>query len=118
MTSSTLIPELDAERIRRWCAGRVPPHARHQVFVEAQIEGHTVDVVERRALWDREDAPESEWAASPVARFRYVTGRKVWQLYWRDRNLKWHLYQPLPESSFVQHLIDEVDHGGNPIFWG
>jgi hypothetical protein len=31
------IPELDIARVQRWCAARVPEHARHQVRVECQV---------------------------------------------------------------------------------
>src|SRR5215204_1490316 len=31
------LPDLDIARVQRWCAARVPEHARHQVRVECQI---------------------------------------------------------------------------------
>ena len=32
-----MLPELDVTRVQRWCAARVPEHARHQVRVECEI---------------------------------------------------------------------------------
>jgi hypothetical protein len=43
------LPELDIARVQRWCAARVPEHARHQVRVEYQIALRHITIVERRA---------------------------------------------------------------------
>ncbi|GAA3130469.1 hypothetical protein GCM10020255_004080 [Rhodococcus baikonurensis] len=42
----------------------------------------------------------------------------LWTLYWRDRNLKFHRYQFLAPSPHVQDLLDHIENGGDPIFWG
>ncbi|WP_424752096.1 DUF3024 domain-containing protein [Mycobacterium sp.] len=39
-------------------------------------------------------------------------------LYWRDRNLRYHQYQPLDPSPRVQDLLDDLDSRADPIFWG
>jgi hypothetical protein len=35
------LPELDVAGVQRWCAARVPEHARHQVRVEYEVAHHT-----------------------------------------------------------------------------
>jgi Protein of unknown function (DUF3024) len=42
----------------------------------------------------------------------------LWTLYWRDRNLKYHRYEPLDPSPQVQDLLDYLDDRADPIFWG
>ena len=42
----------------------------------------------------------------------------LWTLYWRDRNLKYHRYDPLDPSPRVEDLLDYLDQRANPIFWG
>jgi len=42
----------------------------------------------------------------------------LWTLYWRDRNLKFHRYQPLDPSPRVRELLDYLDKHADPIFWG
>ena len=37
---------------------------------------------------------------------------------WRDRNLKYHRYDPLDPSPRVQDLLDYLDDQADPIFWG
>ena len=43
------LPELDVARVQRWCAGRVPEHALHQVRVECEVAPRHLTIIERRA---------------------------------------------------------------------
>src|SRR5215207_11273482 len=86
------LPELDVARVQRWCAARVPEHARNQVRVECETAPRHLTIVERRAPWRADFGPE--WTSFPIARLRYTTADKSWSLYWRDRNLRFHLYDP------------------------
>src|SRR4029450_3265040 len=82
------LPELDVARVRRWCAARVPEHARHQVRVECQIAPRHLTIVERRAPWREDFGPE--WTSFPIARLRYTLTDNSWTLYSRHRNLALH----------------------------
>ncbi|MGG7104875.1 DUF3024 domain-containing protein [Rhodococcus sp. 24CO] len=42
----------------------------------------------------------------------------LWVLYWRDRHLKFHCYQFVDPSLHIQDLLDHIENGGDPIFWG
>jgi len=54
----------------------------------------------------------------PIARLHYTKATGLWTLYWRDHNLKYHRYQPLDPSPQIQDLVDYLDSGTDPIFWG
>jgi hypothetical protein len=99
------LPELDVARVQRWCAGRVPEPARHQVRVECQAAPRHLTIVERRAPW-REDFGA------------YTAADKSWTLYWRDRNLRFHLYDLLAPPHQVDDLLTELDRDPTCIFWG
>jgi hypothetical protein len=60
------LPELDIARVQRWCAARVPEHARHQVRVECRVAPRHLTIVERRAPWHQDHGPE--WTGFPIAR--------------------------------------------------
>ncbi len=47
-----------------------------------------------------------------------VKVRREWSLYWRDRNLKFHLYDRVPPTPTIQVLQDEVTADSTSIFWG
>ncbi len=110
------LPGLDVAAIRHFCEQRVPPHALHQVRIEADISPTAVTIVEVRAPWREDYGPE--WTRGGVARLRYVTKYRHWVLYWRDRNQKWHLYDLLEPSPDVLVLLDEIDRDPTCIFWG
>src|SRR4051812_38619640 len=101
------LPDLDIARVERWCAARVPDHARHQVRVECQIAPRHLTIVERRIPWRADLGPE--WTSFPIARLRYSATDQTWTLYWRDRNLRFHIYNQLAPSNQVEDLLTELD---------
>jgi len=102
-------------RVQRWCAARVPEHARHQVRVECEVAPRHLTIVERRAPWREDFGPE--WTAFPIARLRYTAADKSWTLYWRDRNLRFHLYEPMAPSHRVEDPRRQTAHLP-PLRWG
>jgi hypothetical protein len=47
-----------------------------------------------------------------------VKARRRWSLNWRDRNLKFHIYDRVAPTPNVQTLLDEVTADPMHIFWG
>lgn len=73
-------------------------------------------ILEYRPPWRADYGPN--WTRFPIARLRYTKTRRQWSLYWRDRNLRFHLYEPAPATSSVEDLLAEVDRDPTGIFWG
>ena len=94
---------------------RVPEHARHQVRVECEVAPRHLTIVERRAPWREDFGPE--WTTFPIARLRYTAADKSWTLYWRDRNLRFHLYEPMAPSHRVEDPRHQTAHLP-PLRWG
>ena len=109
-------PPIDVAAIRSYCEQRVPPHALHQVRVEAIVDGNTVTIAERRAPWRPDFGPE--WTTGPVARLRYVHKHGHWTLLWRDSNQRWHHYDFVEPTPDVTLLLDEIEKDPTCIFWG
>ena len=40
------------------------------------------------------------------------------RMYWRDRNLRFHLYGRLAPSNRIDDLLSEIDRDPTCIFWG
>jgi Protein of unknown function (DUF3024) len=110
------LPELDMARVRRWCQQRVPEHARSQVKVECDMTPRHLTIVECRPPW-REDMG-AEWTRFPIARLRYTKATRQWSLYWRDRHLRFHLYDRIAPSPRIDDLLREIDRDPAAIFWG
>jgi hypothetical protein len=93
-----------------------PNRPRHQVRVECQIAPRYLTIVERRAPWREDFGPE--WTSFPIARLRHTVAGNSWTLYWRDRNLRFHIYDLLAPSDRVDDLLNEIDRHPTCIFWG
>ena len=107
------ISQLDIVRIRHWCDARVPEHLWDEAKVEADAAERHVTIVEVRPPWDG----QGEHTRLPIARLRFTKSTKLWSLYWRDRNLKFHAYD-IEASPLVDDLLDYIDNSGDPIFFG
>ena len=109
------VPEIDLQRIERWCLAETSPLHADELRVEADVTAAAVTIVETRPPWDD---PTGEWTRFPIARLRYTATTGKWTLYWRDRHLQFHRYDRTPPSLQVQALLDVLADSGDPIFWG
>jgi hypothetical protein len=117
--ASASLPDADVDRARRWAQqrnDRLPERAIGQIRYEVDIAGQAVTMYECRPPWRPEYGPE--WTRFPIVRFRYTKTRREWTTYWRDRNSKFHRYDPIPPSLDLQDLIDAVETDRSGIFWG
>jgi len=102
--------------MQRWCDRRVPEHVRDQLRVECDVAPRHLTVIETRPPWRADFGPE--WTRFPIARLRYTKTTGMWELYWRDRNLKFHRYDRLAPSLLVDDLLAEIERDPTMIFWG
>lgn len=98
-----------------YCERKVPLRVRDKVRLVHRWIGTKVVLVEQRPYWKDSSAP---WIDSPVVQFRYHAETNDWTLYWRDRNQRWHPYEPHPGSRSINRLLAEVDQDPTGIFWG
>jgi len=110
------LPELDVARVQRWCAAQVPEHLRGEIRVECAITARHLTISECRPPWREDFGPE--WTRFPIARLHHTKTTGLWALYWRDRDLRFHRYQPLDPSPRVQTLLDYLDKHADPILLG
>jgi hypothetical protein len=81
-SQSPSLPETDLARINRWVTRRnerIPPHARNQIRIEADVDDRSVTILECRPPWDP-DRMGPEWTRHPIARLRYTRSRHEWDL--------------------------------------
>jgi hypothetical protein len=114
------LPETDLARIARWIEReneRIPPDARDQVRIEADLDSRSATILECRPPWEPERM-SPEWTRVPIARLRYTKTRREWTLYWPDRNSRFHLYDRAQPTTDVDILLREIDLDPTSIFWG
>ena len=78
------------------------------------VKGHDVTVYEERSRWNK----PREWTSEGIVKFKYIKDQDVWTLYRMRQDLKWHLYEPLPESRTIERLVAEVDKDLHGAFFG
>jgi hypothetical protein len=111
MLPAAQVKEVEAV-LGEFCRREPPLHVRSQLEYAARIDGTAATLVELRPAF-RADIGRTE---SPVARFRFSAKDGSWQLYWRDRNLRWHRYgRP---ARHLATLFAEVRRDPTGIFWG
>ena len=99
-------PDLDFERIRRWCASRIPPPYAHEWRVAAKAKGKSVTIFDTRAPMDADDGPE--WSSQPIAQLRFSGSKLSWTLFWPDRYACWHRY-PHIQAGTVEDMLIEIE---------
>ena len=60
---------------------------------------------------------EADWFDVFVARLRFTRSRG-WELYWPDRDSKFHLYEAVEPTQNVTLLLTEIDSDPTGIFFG
>ncbi len=108
------MPETDLKRIDRWCRERVPEALWDEVKIIYQTGPGYITIFETRPDW--QGGPD--WIDFPIARLRYSSATGQWVIYWRDRNLKFHLYDRKRPTKNIQDLLDYIGSHQDPIFFG
>jgi hypothetical protein len=49
---------------------------------------------------------------------RFAATTKAWTLYWRDRNLRFHVYDLIIPSRHIDDLLTEITNDPTATFWG
>jgi LPS sulfotransferase NodH len=111
---ATVLPEIDVEKVKRWCRDRVPDQVKDEVRLEVTTRGKSVSIHECRPVW--RGAP-GEWTRMAIAQLRYE-GDGTWTLYCADRNDRWTPYFDLDAHQPVDVIIDELENDPTCLFWG
>jgi hypothetical protein len=78
------------------------------------VRGNAITLAEERVHWKD---PERR-TRSDIATFRFHPYTGTWELYWADRNDRWHLYEDAAPTAYIRTLLEVVDRDPTGIFWG
>ncbi len=112
-----VVPETDVHRVLLWANKRNRPEILDAYRIEVDVAPASITILECRPPW-RPVAGNFSWTRFPIARLRYTKSKRTWTLYWRDRNLKFHLYEATAPTESLDELLDEIDTDRTAIFWG
>ena len=97
-----------------WAKRRPPLHLREKVREGQRIAGHEIELFFVRPLFLE---PTSN-VESSIAKTRYARTRKIWRVFWKRADGKWHRYKPRPEVRSLQAFLKLVDEDEYGCFWG
>lgn len=98
----------------RFIVNRVPKHAQNKVRIGYIAKGMIITLFEQRPYFKN----KAIWTKSDIARVRYSKTDGTWTLYYRDRNGKWHVYDPLPPTPDIGAVLQVIKADPTGIFWG
>ena len=80
---------------------RAPPHLRHELNFSFRISGQSIVFFEVRPSCARKDVERLEHL---VAKATYNKTKKVWRVFWRRADGKWHVYPPETRGHNVRKV--------------
>ena len=79
-----------------------------------RITGQNFEIFEIRPRWDE----PSIKLEIPVAKATYVKKTKIWKLYWKRADMKWHRYKLFEDSESLEEVLEAIDQDEYGCFWG
>ena len=113
------ISEFEIKRIEKLVGNfiekrRPPANLRNKLDLSFKISGQRFEIFEIRPMWN----DPNEKIEGSVAKATYVKKSKIWKLYWKRADMKWHRYQPFPESNSLEEILEVVGEDAHHCFWG
>ncbi|MHB1014019.1 MAG: DUF3024 domain-containing protein [Desulfurivibrionaceae bacterium] len=93
---------------------RPPPHIRPELDLGYRITGHSVEIFEIRPDWRN----PKEKIEHPVAKATFVRTKNLWRIFWMRKDLKWHSYEPHPETRNLETFLTVVGRDEHCCFFG
>lgn len=99
---------------RFWSRRRPPLHLREKIREGQRLEGFNIELFFARPSFFR----PGEIIEEDIARIQWVCARKIWKLYWKRADLKWHRYDPHPEAATLAEALRVIDEDASCCFFG
>ncbi len=110
------IPELERLRVgailATYCEKKVPRRSRSKKRIDYRFDGNSVVLFESRPLGGK----TSKWKDAPIAKFRYLVGKKLWILYRLDKRGQWQRHSGTEATSRLKSLLAEVERDPEELF--
>lgn len=90
------------------------PEIRAQLDFGYSYDGKIAVLYEIRPFWNN----PKEIQHNEFAKIRFYKSRQEWNLYWMRASGKWELYEPFPESTHLDNIIDTIREDKHGCFYG
>ncbi len=97
-----------------WVRHRPPLRLRDKVREGQRIDGHAIELFLNRPAFQR----PGKWIEERIARIRYFRSRDAWAIYWQRADLKWHRFEPCPETRSLPEALAVISEDEYACFVG
>ena len=97
-----------------WSHRRPPVHLRDQIREGQRITGRSIELFYTRPAYKR----PGEFVEEPVAKIQHLPRLRVWRLFWKRADGRWHGYPPCPETPSLAAALRVIDEDANGCFFG
>lgn len=114
MTEKTI--DINESSIKKYVDSKRPDDLkiRAQLDFGYSYDGKIVILFEIRPVWN--DSEKIQYIE--FAKIRFYKSKRKWQLYWMRASGKWELYEPFPESTHLQKIIEIIKADKHGCFYG
>jgi hypothetical protein len=107
------VPELDLQRIKKWCVAETSPLHADELRVEADVTATAVTIVETRPPWDGSAGGRGFPSPASATRQRQECGLST-----GGTDTFGSIAMTGCRLAGTWELLDVVADSGDPIFWG
>jgi len=97
-----------------WVKHRPPLKLRDKMREGQRIEKQSIELFLNRPAYER----PGEWTEESFARIRYFRTRDAWAIYWQRADMKWHRYDPCPETKTLSAALAKISEDEYCCFFG
>ena len=97
-----------------WSRRRPPLQLRDEIREGQRFTGEAIELFFVRPVFNR----PGERVENSIAKVQYVRSRKVWRLFWKKADGKWHGYQPFAEAKSLSAALGVIEEDASHCFFG
>lgn len=87
---------------------------REQLDFGYSYDGKMAILYEIRPIWNQPEKKQN----IEFAKIRFYKSKQLWKLYWMRASGKWEFYEPLPESTHLEKIIETIKEDKYGCFYG
>lgn len=110
------IIDINESTIKKYILSMRPddPEIRAKLDFGYSYNGKVAILYEIRPIWNN----PKETQKIEFAKIRFYKSRQEWKLYWMRASGKWELYEPFPESTYIEKIINIIEEDKYGCFYG
>lgn len=97
-----------------WSKRRPPLQVRDRMRDGQRFDGHSIELFYLRPVFD----DPSRTVEESIAKLTFVRSSRLWRIFWKRADGKWHRYPPCPEITSLAEALRVVDADANACFFG